>query len=214
MMFAAQTRHLHRRRGRQPAARRHDPRRAAGEFQHAWPRFLPDGRRFLYIIRSSRAERTGVYVGSLDGAARGVMPAYSRVTYSAGHLFYVREGTLLAQPFDAGRPTLSGSPIALSGRVKYHAEGDAAFDVSPSGVLIYYHEPGQASTRLTLFDRRGMRAPGADGRGRLSPAAVLAGRRARGRRESQHDGQQRRPVDLRGGAPGRGQAHRAPRRRT
>ena len=31
---------------------------SAGDFQHAWPRFLLDGRRFLYIIRSSRAERT------------------------------------------------------------------------------------------------------------------------------------------------------------
>ena len=26
---------------------------AAGDFQHAWPRFLPDGRRFLFVIRSS-----------------------------------------------------------------------------------------------------------------------------------------------------------------
>jgi Tol biopolymer transport system component len=129
---------------------------SAGEFQHAWPRFLPDGRRFLYIIRSSRAERTGVYLGSLDGASpRRLMPAYSRVTYSPGHLFYVREGTLLAQPFDARTAELGGSPVALSGRVKYHAEGDAAFDVTPSGVLIYYLEPGQALTRLTLFDRRG-----------------------------------------------------------
>ncbi len=36
---------------------------SAGEFQHAWPRFLPDGRRFLYIVRSSRPERTGLYPG-------------------------------------------------------------------------------------------------------------------------------------------------------
>ena len=129
---------------------------SAGDFQHAWPRFLPDGRRFLYIIRSSRAERTGLYLGSIDGGAPvRLMPGYSRATYSDGHLFYVRDGTLLAQPFDVRRGTVSGSPMALSGRVKYHVEGDAAFDVVPSGVLIYYLEPGQASTRLTLFDRRG-----------------------------------------------------------
>ncbi len=128
----------------------------AGEFQHAWPKFLPDGRRFLFVIRSSRAERTGLYLGSLDGAAPArVMPGYSRVTYSNGYLFYVRDGTLLAQPFDARNATLSGSPVALSGRVKHHVEGDAAFDVASSGVLIYYLEPGQASTRLTLVDRRG-----------------------------------------------------------
>jgi Tol biopolymer transport system component len=128
----------------------------AGDFQHAWPRFLPDGRRFLYVIRSSRPERTGVYVASIDGGAPvKLMPGYSRVTYSNDHLVYVRDGTLFAQPFDVRSATLSGSPIALSGRVKYHAEGDAAFDVVASGVLIYYLEPGQASTRLTLLDRRG-----------------------------------------------------------
>jgi eukaryotic-like serine/threonine-protein kinase len=129
---------------------------SAGDFQHAWPTFLPDARRFLFVIRSSRPERTGVYVGSLDGAPPvRLMPAYSRVTYSQGYLFYVRDGTLLAQPFNARRATLGGSPVALSGRVKYHAEGDAAFDVASSGVLIYYLEPGEASTRLALFDRRG-----------------------------------------------------------
>jgi dipeptidyl aminopeptidase/acylaminoacyl peptidase len=97
-----------------------------------------------------------VYVGSLDGTApRRLMPAYSRVTYGAGHLLWVRDGTLQAQPFDVDSATLSGQPIALSGRVKHHAEGDAAFDVSSSGVLIYYREPGEALTRLTLFDRRG-----------------------------------------------------------
>jgi Tol biopolymer transport system component len=127
-----------------------------GDFQHAWPEFLPDGRRFLYVIRSAHAERTGVYVGSLDGAAPvRLMAGYSRVTYCDGQLFYVRDGTLLAQPFDARTATFTGSPVALSGRVKYHAEGDAAFDVAASGVLIYYLEPGEASTRLTLFDRRG-----------------------------------------------------------
>src|SRR5205085_1891326 len=26
---------------------------------HAWPRFLPDGRHYLFVIRSSRSENTG-----------------------------------------------------------------------------------------------------------------------------------------------------------
>jgi Tol biopolymer transport system component len=148
---------------------------AAGEFQHAWPRFLPDGRRFLFIIRSSNEARTGLYVGSLDGAPpRRLLQAYSRATYAAGHLLWVREGTLMAQPFDTAAATLSGMPIAISGRVKHHAEGDAAFDVAPSGVLVYYQEPGQALTRLTLFDRRGrehqvLTEPGAHRQPRFSP---------------------------------------------
>lgn len=130
--------------------------KSLGDYQHAWPEFLPDGNRFLYILRSSNSERTGVYVGSLDGPANfRLMSAYSRVAYGSGHLLFVREGTLLAQPFDVDRAALRGEPQALSGRVKGHAEGDAAFDVSSSGVLIYSLDAGHPSSRLTLFDRRG-----------------------------------------------------------
>jgi eukaryotic-like serine/threonine-protein kinase len=130
--------------------------KSLGDQLHSWPEFLPDGKRFLYIIRSSSPERTGVYVASLDGGASSrLMPAYSRVAYGGGHLLFVREATLLAQPFDPDRATLRGQPVALSGNVKYHAEGDAAFDVSSSGVLILGPDSGPLSSRLTLFDRRG-----------------------------------------------------------
>jgi dipeptidyl aminopeptidase/acylaminoacyl peptidase len=95
-------------------------------------------------------------VASLDGgAARRLMPAYSRVAYAAGHLLFVRDGRLLAQPFDVNSATLHGQPVALSARVKYHAASDGAFDVSESGVLLYGLTAGQVSTRLALMDRRG-----------------------------------------------------------
>jgi Tol biopolymer transport system component len=129
---------------------------AHGEYQHGWPEFLPDGRRFLYIIQSSRAERTGLYVSSLDGSApRRVMPAFSRSAYADGHLLFVREGTLLAQPFDPHMATPRGEPVALAARVQHHPSSDAAFDVSTSGVLIHGGTPGRPSTRLMLFDRQG-----------------------------------------------------------
>lgn len=129
---------------------------AQDDYQHGWPEFLPDGRRFLYIVRSARPERSGVFVGSLDGEApRRLMPAYSRVSYADGRLLYVREGTLVAHPFDARALALRGEPVTIAGRVKYHAASDAAFDVSDSGVLIYSVTPGQAATRLVLYDRRG-----------------------------------------------------------
>jgi eukaryotic-like serine/threonine-protein kinase len=127
-----------------------------GEYQHAWPEFLPDGRRFLYIIRSSQAERTGLYLGSLDGGApRLVMPAYSRVRYVARHLLFVRQGILMAQRFNPDIAALDGDPLPLSDRINYHAASDAAFDVSETGVLIYGRIAGEATTRLMVFDDRG-----------------------------------------------------------
>ncbi|MGH9371808.1 MAG: protein kinase domain-containing protein, partial [Vicinamibacterales bacterium] len=148
---------------------------AQGDFQHAWPEFLPDGRRFLYVIRSTRAERAGVYLGSVSGDAhRRVMPAFSRVAYAEGHLLFVRDGALIAQPFDRRSARLHGEPVVLAGGVKHHAGSDAAFDVSDSRVLIYSGAPGLSSTRLVLFDRLGreLRAlsdVGAFGHPRFSP---------------------------------------------
>ena len=129
---------------------------AQRDFQHGWPRFLPDGKRFIFMIRSANPERAGMYIGALDGRMPvRFMPAYSRVNYANGYLFYVKEGTLFAQPFDADSGVLSGTPTPLSGRVKAHAGGDAAFDVTPTGVLIFSQESGQPQTRLVLMDRRG-----------------------------------------------------------
>jgi Tol biopolymer transport system component len=130
---------------------------SAGDYQHGWPEFLPDGRHFIYIVRSRIESRTGLYLGSIDSSLRKrIMPAYSRVAYSfTGHLLFVRNGTLTAQPFDAERGELSGEPIALAAPVKYHVASDGAFDVSSNGILIYRVNEALPSTRLLLVDRRG-----------------------------------------------------------
>jgi hypothetical protein len=39
--------------------------RCRGENSHRWPHFLPDGRHFLFTIRSSIKDNTGLYIGSL-----------------------------------------------------------------------------------------------------------------------------------------------------
>ncbi len=130
---------------------------SAGDYQCGWPEFLPDGRRFLYVVRSRVPERTGVYLGSLDSnARRKIMPAYSRVAYSpTGHLLFVRNWVLTAQPFDAGRGVLTGEPIEIASPVKFHIASDGAFDVSDTGILVYRMNEGLPVTQLALFDRAG-----------------------------------------------------------
>ena len=92
-----------------------------GDFQHGWPEFLPDGRRFLFVNRSSRTERTGIYVASIDGdAPRLVMPAFSRVKYVDGHCVFVRQGMLMAQRFNRPTASLEGEPVTLANRIRYH----------------------------------------------------------------------------------------------
>jgi len=135
-----------------------DPSR--GEYQHTWPEFLPGGKRFIFLIRSSQRLRDGLYVASVDGAQPPVrvMRAASRTAYGNGRLLYVHEGTLQAHPFDPELGTLTGSPVPLASNVTHHPGGDAAFDVSPAGVLIYGLQTGQAQSRIAVFDRRGREA--------------------------------------------------------
>ena len=149
--------------------------RQQGDSQHTWPKFLPDGKRFIYLIRSTNAQRNGIYVGSLDGSPSWrLAPAYSRTTYANGHLLYVRDGSLVAQPLDPQTASLSGEPVTLARGVGFHPRGDALFDASSNGILIYSVEGGLPSTRLMVHDRRGreleaLAETGLFGRPRFSP---------------------------------------------
>ena len=73
---------------------------------HRHPRFLPDGRRFLFLARSGQAGRSAVLLGSVDGSPpKEVVRSATQAEYASGHLLFVRESVLMAQPFDlaAGR---------------------------------------------------------------------------------------------------------------
>jgi eukaryotic-like serine/threonine-protein kinase len=129
--------------------------RANGEFEHSWPEFLPGGRRFLFMVRNRRADRGGVFIGSLDrpGHSR-LMPSFSRVIFAApGDLLFTRAGSLVARHFDPDAEIVSGDEVPVASRVKSHVEGDGAFDVSANGVLVYRRNEGLRMTRLSLLDR-------------------------------------------------------------
>lgn len=130
------------------------------EISLTWPHFLPDGRRFLYLVTSINPERAGTYVGSLDDGARTrVLPdATQPVIYAPrrsggneGHLLYVRDGALLAHPFDAARARATGEPVAVAGNVRQNGSVSA----SANGLLTF--GGGPAPERLVWYDRSGRR---------------------------------------------------------
>jgi Tol biopolymer transport system component len=141
-----------------------------------WPVFLPDGRHFLYVSGAFGGKETGsIRVGSLDSPqTRPVIAVNSRVVYSLpGYLLFARDGTLLAQPFDATALRTTGDPFPISDDVWFfRATGNAAFSVSENGNLVYL---GAARpSRLTWRDRSGreigvLGAPALFARPRLSP---------------------------------------------
>ncbi len=132
---------------------------AAGQGSHRFPQFLPDGRRFLFLMATGQPETHGVYVGSLDGGEpTRVMPAETAAAYAApGYLLLVSQEVLAAYPFDAARGTVAGEPIPVAQAVGMNdGSFHSAFSVSAAGVLA--HRPGAGSRRqLVWFDRSGKR---------------------------------------------------------
>jgi len=134
-----------------------------GELSHRRPAFLPDGRHFLYYASGGAENRdagaTGIYLASLDAAERKLLfnPDSSNVVYSRGHLIFLRETTLMAQPFDAGSLELTGDafPIAEEIRTTGSNPPVGLFAASEDGVLGYLRGTEAAGTQLVWMDRAG-----------------------------------------------------------
>jgi hypothetical protein len=86
------------------------------------------------------------------------MPYEIGVTFAAavdsgpGRLLFLREGTLMAQPFDAVRLALVGEPVPVAERVGSFRDG-AFFAASANDVLVYRN--AATGSQLTWFDRQG-----------------------------------------------------------
>jgi Tol biopolymer transport system component len=131
-----------------------------GELGHIRPSFLPDGRHFLYSTIAPRPGLGGpIYLGSLDSADRKVLlnATSANALYSQGYLLFLRETTLIAQPFDAGRLAFNGDafPIAERIRTSSSTQPYGYFSVSENGALAYQTGAETSNSQLLWFDRTG-----------------------------------------------------------
>ncbi len=127
------------------------------ETSHRWPYFLSDGKHFLYVTSpiGTTTEENTVRFGSLDGADKVALRSSSSVAYAAGSLLYWRDGTLVAQAFDARSGTLSGPLRLIADKVRFDALfSRAVFSASTHGMVLY--QPGSVTaSRLVWYDHRG-----------------------------------------------------------
>jgi Tol biopolymer transport system component len=110
------------------------------ENSHRWPSFLPDGKHFLYWARNSRgAQQHVLYVGELGSLqAKPLMKSESMAVYASGYLLFMRDQTLMAQPFDPRRIELSGDPAPIAEHVAINGgTGRPLFAASDTGALVY-----------------------------------------------------------------------------
>jgi Tol biopolymer transport system component len=128
----------------------------AGE-NHYTPQFLPDGRHVLYYVIGSKPEINGIYLTSLEEGARPVrlLPDTTTARFTTsnpagtnGHLLFIREGTLMAQPFDL-------ETLRLTNEIFPVAEAVSQFSVSANGALAYMSGDTAARQQLVWLDRTG-----------------------------------------------------------
>jgi Tol biopolymer transport system component len=140
------------------------PDSARGEIGHAYPQILSDGRHYLYL-NVSRRENTGIYLSSLDGKERKRLVS-SRRNFSyappwedggPGHLLFLRDTTLMAQPLDPKSFATTDDPIPVAERVGSLSSSltYASFTISANGVLAYRSGEGSGNLQLTWLDRTG-----------------------------------------------------------
>jgi len=137
------------------------PDASRNEVVHTKPRFLPDGRHFVFLASSVQGGSlpTSVLLGSLDGGApRPLLQSDAEAIYADGFLLVVREGALLAQPFDPTRLELTGDPVVVTQNIDVFLPGAvASASASTTGLLSYRTTAagGAVDSQLVWFDRSG-----------------------------------------------------------
>ena len=146
-----------------------------GETQRL-PRFLPGGRRILYVWRARINPREeGVYAFDPDtNQTRQVLESQTEAVYvDPGYLAFVREENLMLQPFDEKRLELTGTARPIASGAQYDIIRSVLnLDLAPGGRLVYQEVLPVQRSRLVWLDRTGSETPVAGDPLPVSGAAV------------------------------------------
>jgi eukaryotic-like serine/threonine-protein kinase len=132
-----------------------------GEVSQMWVQFLPDGKHFIYLARTSlTSDDPGarIYAQSLDGGASiPLLSSESRAIAVTDFLLFAQEQTLFAQSMDwkafrkIGEPSLLARNVAASPAYL----GTSEFTASQNGVLIYGTAKGSSFDQFNWYSRDG-----------------------------------------------------------
>ncbi|MGE5278226.1 MAG: protein kinase domain-containing protein, partial [Acidobacteriota bacterium] len=132
--------------------------RPGGEVAHLWPRFLPDGRRFLFFARTraGRESQQGwITSASLDAkGTRRIRAADGFVGVAEGQLLFILSGTLYAQPFDPKTLAVRGEPAVIAGRPFVDGSNLNSLADAAGPTLVFRSDPPKLR-RLVWMDRGG-----------------------------------------------------------
>jgi Tol biopolymer transport system component/DNA-binding winged helix-turn-helix (wHTH) protein len=146
---------------------------ARRDISHRFPAFLPDGRRFVFLVWSGDVERQGIYLGDL-GHPRltRLLPDASPAVWSRGRLLFVRRESLLALAVDELTVAPVGDAVTIATPVARSPSDSAAFAATAAGAIAFVRSRFEA--RLAWFDRSGRELEEVAGPGQYEGPAVSA----------------------------------------
>jgi hypothetical protein len=127
-----------------------------GEGDHFRPQFLTGTRHVLYRVTSGNGRNNRYYVTSLDSSERKLIATLDsgNVVFAEGHLLFMQNNTLMAQPFDTGNLAVAASPRPIANGVLLSTGSlpvFGVFSVSQTGPLVYLSQGGDRSAPMTVI---------------------------------------------------------------
>ena len=132
-----------------------------GQVSQMWVQFLPDGKHFIYLGRTSLISddpEATIYAQSVDGGAPiPLLASQSRAIAVTDYLLFAQDQNLFAQRMDwkalrkIGEPSLLARNVAASPAYL----GTSEFTASQNGVLIYGTAKGSSFDQLNWYSRDG-----------------------------------------------------------
>jgi eukaryotic-like serine/threonine-protein kinase len=132
-----------------------------GQVSHMWVQFLPDGKGFIYLARTSLAAddpHATMYAQSLAGGPPAeLLTIENRAVAVPDYLLFARQQNLFAQRIDWSTLRRIGEPVLLARNVATPPAylGTSEFTASQNGVLIYGSAEGPSFDQLKWYSRDG-----------------------------------------------------------
>jgi Tol biopolymer transport system component len=140
---------------------------STGEVSHRWPQFLHGGRYLLFWQANSRDsgaisvdpgdKQSGAYLLDLKTRQkRLLLQTDSGALYAGGHLLYIWQDNLMAQPLDPAAGKLTGTAETVAQQVSYDNDRwIGSFTAAESGALLYVRGVTFGAAQLEWVDRAG-----------------------------------------------------------
>jgi eukaryotic-like serine/threonine-protein kinase len=132
-----------------------------GQVSQMWVQFLPDGKHFIYLARTSLTSSdpdAKIYAQSLEGGPPIMLLAtQSRAIAVPDYLLFAQDRTLFAQRMDWKALRKIGEPWLLARNVAASPAylGTSEFTASQTGVLIYGTASGSSFDQFNWYARDG-----------------------------------------------------------